>query len=178
MSVPSLDNPRGETFDRVIPTAGRPNKKGFHMPAPRIRFRFLWAVFMIVAFGSACSDSQPPTAAMAPNPTPVPGSDISGAWTGTYKTNDIVDCDANQVLVAQATFQQNGSQVTGMLTANGPCGLGYTFGGTLQGTVLAGGIAAPGFGGGTAQGTLSGGNLTMNVFNMYEFNMGQLQLHR
>jgi len=149
------------------------------MPAPHIRIRFLWALVAIVAFGSACSDSNPPTAAMPPaNPTPAPAGDISGAWVGTYKTNDIIDCDANQVLVATATFQQNGSQVSGTLTANGPCGLGYTFGGTLQGNTLAGGIAAPGFGGGTAQGTLSGGNLTMNVFNMYEFNMGQLQLHR
>jgi hypothetical protein len=111
-------------------------------------------------------------------PTPVPLGNISGAWVGTYKTNDNIDCDANQVLAAQATFQQNGSQVTGTLTANGPCGLGYTFGGTLQGNMLAGGIAAPGFGGGAAQGTLSGGNLTINVFNMYEYNMGQLQLHR
>ena len=148
------------------------------MLAPNVRLRFLFTVVMIVALGSACSDSQPPTAAMAPNPTPVPGSDISGTWTGTYKTNDFIDCDANQVLAATATFQQNGSQVSGTLTANGPCGLGYTFGGTLQGNTLAGGIAAPGFGGGTAQGTLSGGSLTMNVFNMYEYNMGQLQVHR
>jgi len=144
-------------------------------PAP---FRFLLTLGLMAALDVGCSDSHSPTAPNPVNPAPAPGSDISGAWTGTYKTNDVIDCDANQVLAAQATFQQNGSQVSGTLTANGPCGLGYSFGGTLQGYILAGGIAAPGFGGGTAQGTLSQGNLTINVFNIYEFNMGQLQLHR
>ena len=143
--------------------------------------RFLLILAVAGGLDLGCSDSTSPTELRAPAPAPTPAppaGNLSGTWIGTYKTNDVVDCDANQVLAAQATFQQNGSQVSGTLTANGPCGLGYTFGGTLQGNTLAGGIAAPGFGGGTAQGTLSGGNLSVNVFNMYEFNMGQLQLHR
>ncbi|HEX7253563.1 MAG TPA: hypothetical protein VF376_11830, partial [Thermoanaerobaculia bacterium] len=132
----------------------------------------------IAALHTACSDSHSPTApAAVPTPAP-PASELSGTWVGTYKTNDFIDCDVNQVLAAQATFQQNGSQVSGTLTANGPCGLGYTFSGTIQGNTLSGSISASGFGGGTAQGTLAAGNLTMNVFNMYEYNMGQLQVHR
>jgi hypothetical protein len=113
------------------------------------------------------------------NPTPAPaGGDISGAWVGTYKTNDSLDCDATQSLAAQATFQQNGSKVYGTLTATGPCGLGYTFSGTLQGNTLSGDIEAPQFLGGTAQGTLSGTTLVINAFNIYQYNMGQMQLHR
>ena len=142
-----------------------------------VRFRFVTAAFGITILFGACSDSHSPTAPTTQTPAP-PGGDISGAWAGTYRTNDIYDCDPNQVLAAQATFQQNGSNVTGTLTANGPCGLGYRFTGTLQGNSLSGDISAAGFGGGTAYGTLAGGSLTMNAFNMYNTNMGQLQLHR
>jgi hypothetical protein len=134
----------------------------------------VWAVLF-----AGCGDSGSPTSPVPFSPTPAPpGGDISGAWSGTYKTNDFIDCDATRSLAAQATFQQNGSRVSGTLTANGPCGSGYTFAGTLQGNTLEGEIAASGFGGGTAQGTLAGGNLIINAFNRYQYNMGQLQLHR
>jgi hypothetical protein len=64
-----------------------------------------------------------------------------------------------------------------MLTANGPCGLGYPFAGTLQGNKLAGDLASPPFYG-TAEGTLSGTTLEMTVSNSYGYVMGQLHLHR
>lgn len=142
-------------------------------------FRFILTLGVIAALDFGCSDSHSPTAPNPTNPTPGPaGGNISGAWSGTYNTNDSVDCDTTQTLAAQASFQQDGSKVSGTLTANGPCGLGYTFVGTLQGNTLSGEIAAPGFGGGTANGTLAGGSLIIYAFNSYQFNMGQLQLHR
>lgn len=150
-------------------------------PASPAPLRFLWIVGMMAALGFGCADSHSPTAPNVNHPTPVPpGGDISGTWAGTYQTNDSIDCDATKILPAQASFQQNGSAITGTLTANGPCGLGYTFAGTLQGNKLVGDLmsaAAPGFSG-SAQGVLSGSTLVISAANGYGFTMGELQLHR
>jgi hypothetical protein len=142
--------------------------------------RLAWSLAIVTAIGAGCSDSHSPTEPMTPAPAPTPSAavNVSGIWTGTYKTNDNLDCDPNQILAAQAAFQQNGTKVTGTLTADGPCGLGYTFAGTILGSTLSGNITAYGFSGGTAQGTLSGGILTLEAFNSYRYDMGQLQLHR
>ena len=150
-------------------------------PNPTNRlFRWLTATAATALLMNACSDSSSssPTAPKGPVTPVPPAGAISGTWIGTYRTNDFVDCDPTVSTPAQATFQQSGPGVTGTLTAGGPCGLNYTFTGTLQGTTLSGKIAAYGFSGGTAQGTLSGGNLTINAFNVDSFKMGQLQLHR
>ena len=136
------------------------------------------ATAMLLINGCNDSSSSSPTGPKSPVTPAPPAGDISGTWIGAYRTNDYVDCDTTVALPAQAIFQQSGSNVTGTLTANGPCGLGYAFAGTLSGNTLSGSISADGFGGGTAYGTLAGGNLTMNAFNMYGFNMGQLQVHR
>jgi hypothetical protein len=148
-------------------------------PGPIARYFFVIGTTVALLFG--CSDSNPPTSPMspapAPSPAPPPGGDISGAWIGTYKTNDNLDCDPNQILEAHATFQQNGANVTGSLIADGYCGLGYSFTGTLHGTTLSGGLTSGPFQG-TAQGTLTGTTLTIEAFNSYRYDMGQLQLHR
>jgi hypothetical protein len=113
------------------------------------------------------------------SPTPAPAANLTGSWTGTYTTNDGMDCDPTVPLAASATFQQNGSTVTGSLLATGPCGLGYDFDGKLEGTLLRGSLSRGAFTG-SASGTLaaSGTSLVMTPSNSYGYEMGTLQLHR
>jgi hypothetical protein len=103
---------------------------------------------------------------------------IAGAWTGTYNSNDDIDCDTSLSLPAQASFQQNGSTVVGTLKATGPCGPDYRFQGTLLGNALSGGIDAAPIFYGSARGTLSGATLEITLANGYGYIMGQLHLHR
>jgi hypothetical protein len=134
-------------------------------------FRCLTAV-AVASLLVGCNDSSPTEPKLA-------GENISGAWTGTFNTNDSLECDKSVSTPAQATFEQNGSTVVGTLTATGPCGLGaVTFAGRLQGNTLSGTIQNGPFFSGSREGTLSGATLEITAANGYDYIMGQLHLHR
>jgi hypothetical protein len=147
----------------------------------RLQMRYVvWAVISVVIcllLLAACNDEKSvdlPTGGVTPPPT----ANIAGSWTGTYTTNDDIDCDASISLPAKATFERNGSQVTGTLKAVGFCGLNYPFQGTLEGNTLKGVLTGTLNPPGTVAGILSGGTLEITPANGYGYNMGQMHLRR
>jgi len=126
------------------------------------------SAFLVVGtilMATGCKGSNSITGAHV-TPIDTPLRDIAGAWTGTFDSADFVDCDSDTP--AQATFDVNGSTVTGLLSAtfNG-CGFSNaTFQGTLAGTTLTG-IIAPGsrFTNATVTGTLSATTLEVRLNN-------------
>src|SRR5262249_20246968 len=116
-----------------------------------------------------------------------PAGSVSGEWTGTFDSNDPVDCGDG--FLAQASFRQDGEVVAGTVTAFGTCGFtDVVFQGALRGTALTGaltgGRTATGttYPDGTAIGMLSGGNLELTIESAsggrYYFASGKMHLHR
>jgi hypothetical protein len=126
-----------------------------------------------------CNDSSPTepkaVAAATPTPTPVPGSGgpIAGAWTGTFTTSI---CGG---LLEQASFEQNGSTVAGLIKGTGTtCNWDLFFSGTFQGSTLSGSVTDRDTFSGRAQGALSDSSLEITIDNGGSFVIGQLHLHR
>jgi len=110
---------------------------------------------------------------------------LSGAWTGTFDSVDLIDCDPN--VPAQATFTQQGSTVDGLLSAEARgCGTDVRFHGTLQADLLEGPLEGGSpyqfLPGSTAHGILSGTTLELTLTNNspspYPIPGGTMHLHR
>lgn len=134
-------------------------------------FRGLAAMALAAPLLAGCNDSSPSEPKMA--------ASIAGSWTGTYASNDSIDCDNSIIFPAQATLSQNGSDVAGTLTATGdpngcPCGV-LTFTGTLQGNALSGTIGSSDY---SVRGALSGSTLRIDLVASFGNTFGQLNLHR
>ena len=137
-----------------------------------------WAPWLLL-LTLACKGNGP----SAPTP-PLSAQDLSGAWTGTFDSADFADCDRNTP--AQASFQQEGSTVTGTLSSpTNFCGpRDAQFSGTLQGDTLAGTVTGSAVGNGVytnahASGTLSGSSLEIEIVNGHGLIPGgTLHLHR
>jgi len=129
--------------------------------------------------GTPAITSTPPVTPTI-TPTPPPAGNIAGDWIGTFDSADFVDCDSNTP--AQASFDQNGSTVTGTLNATmNACGFSNVkFQGTLEGTTLRGTIAAGNrFTNGTVFGSLSGSSLELGIGNGFgRIPGGRMHLHR
>ena len=95
-----------------------------------------------------------------------PQLDISGVWSGPFQTNDSADCHSDPA--ANATFSQNGLDVTGTITtiAN-TCGFGGDFQGTLSGNSLTGTLTRVGFGQASVTGSVSVTEILLKVSNMF-----------
>jgi len=123
-----------------------------------------------LVFAAGCANSDPVTG-------PVP-TNITGSWTGTYFPDDAVGCTNGS---AEATFVQQGSAVTGTLSATSDCGFqGIAFQGVLEGNTLTGSITgSPWFKQtSTAIGTLSATSLDLTLRNtVYRYSGGQMRLH-
>lgn len=136
------------------------------------------ALALLLAGCSDSSPTEPKMVAAAPTPTPLaPGGSLVGVWTGTFSSDNIEFCVFNGI-PAQATFEQDGSTIRGVLNApTAPCFQleARAFTGTLRGNTLQG-SAGPSY----AQGTLSGTTLEIGLgVNGYGFaSEGQLHLHR
>jgi hypothetical protein len=132
-----------------------------------------------------CNDSSPTepksagAATPAPTPTPLPpGGSVAGTWTGTFSTDNIEFCFCSGI-PAQATFEQDGSMVRGILNApTAPCFAleGRAFTGALHGNTMVGSVGSFGY----VQGALSGSTLEIGLgINPYGYaSEGQLHLHR
>jgi virginiamycin B lyase len=126
-----------------------------------------------ILYGATVDNTTGDPSLQIARPTAAPADDISGSWTGTY--NGIsYRCDTS----ALASFQQNGSNVVGMLTATGPCGDAFFFRGTVQGNTLDGDVTDNDTFVGHAHGTLSGSTLEITFDNGAGFIVSQLHLHR
>jgi hypothetical protein len=102
-----------------------------------------------------------------------PAVSVAGAWSGTFDSADVADCDSN--VPAQASFAQDGLSVTGTLDAPGDaCGpnrvkfVGTIDGDTLQGTVQGfayGFVGSYPYRNAHASGTISGSSLDLVIVN-------------
>jgi hypothetical protein len=111
-----------------------------------------------------------------------PGS-IAGVWTGTYNWTHVLGvppvCGPTVTSPAQASFEQTGPAVVGVVTANDRCGIGQlTFGGSLEGNALMGEFTDDDGYRFVASGTLSSSTLEILVDNGAGYVFGHLLLHR
>jgi len=140
------------------------------------RFRATLLFVPVLAL-SACSGSDTVTGPPGSPSSSGPPANFAGTWTGTYTTNDNIDCDTTHPLEASATFKQDGAHVSGNMVAPGYCGLNYPFDGEVRGNTVVLSMSVGGFNG-TASGVLSNGVLTMTPVNSYGWEMGTLTLRR
>jgi hypothetical protein len=130
---------------------------------------------LALALAAGCESSNTVTGSDSPQPD----GNVAGTWTGTYAPDDFLDCTSGS---AQATFQQQGSNVTGVLSSASDCGFqNVLFQGTIRGNRLEGTITGdsrfsqPS----VAAGTLSGSTLSLGLANtVYAYSGGSMQLHR
>jgi hypothetical protein len=105
----------------------------------------------------ACKGSNTITA-----PTTAPAStaaNVAGTWTGSFQSSSTTSCSDPSV---SATFQQNGSDVTGWLEA-ASCGIRGAFRGTVSGNQLTGHLGMHGCMGGVTLGTVSESGLSLTI---------------
>jgi hypothetical protein len=116
------------------------------------------AISVSVALAAlACQNSNSVTGPPSGNATPA--SSVAGSWSGTFQPNDSMTCSGSS---ASATFQQDGSKVTGSLRTS-DCGVSGYFKGTLMGNTLVGSIAMDGCVGGGVSGTVSGSAISLSI---------------
>ncbi len=108
----------------------------------------------------ACQNSNSVT---GPAASASPASaQLSGAWTGSFAAYDSARCTNSS---ATATFQQNGTVVTGILQSNA-CGIGGAFRGSIQGNTITGWIDMTGCQGGGVSGTIQRGRISLNIADL------------
>ncbi len=83
---------------------------------------------------------------------------IAGSWSGTFQAYDS-HCGGSS---ASASFQQDGTAVTGLLTTSA-CGVGGYFKGTIQGSMLVGSVEMAGCTGGGVSGTVSESQISLSI---------------
>jgi hypothetical protein len=148
-----------------------------HTTRIRVRLSDTWTVaaLLAIALAAGCDSSDTVTGAGAPPPT----GNVAGTWTGMYAPDDFFDCASGP---AQATFQQEGSIVTGILSSTSVCGFpNVSFQGTIRGNILEGTITGDSRFAerSLASGQLSGSNLYLELTNtVYAYSGGSMQLHR
>jgi hypothetical protein len=133
------------------------------------------ASLALIALLVGCHDSSggPTAPAINPTPNPIPptptplpaASNITGNWTGTFDSNDEADCYTH--VPATGAFSQNGSKISGSVTATQSCDLGGSFEGTLQGNSLTGTLVKDvGWGGGHVFGLVSTSGISLNIADL------------
>jgi hypothetical protein len=148
-----------------------------HTTRIRVRLSAPWtlATVLAIALAAGCDSSDTVTGAGAPPPN----ANVAGTWIGTYLPDDVIGCESGP---AQATFQQEGSIVTGILSSPSDCGFSnVSFQGTIRGNTLEGTITGdPRFAQSSiASGQLSGSNLYLGLANtVYAYSGGSMNLHR
>lgn len=113
------------------------------------------AVALAVLF-PACQGSNSVTAPSAAQPAAAVS--IAGTWTGNFQSFSTT----GGASAASATFQQTGSDVTGMMAADS-CGIRGAFRGTVSGNQLTGHLAMHGCLGGAVSGTVDGSDLSLTI---------------
>jgi hypothetical protein len=105
----------------------------------------------------SCKDSNMVTAPVQA----APSRSLAGTWTGSFRPNSDA-CTAN---TASATFVQDGSSITGHITA-ASCGVSGAFFGTLEGERLTGRIEMEGCAGGLVMGTSTEAGLSLTIADL------------
>ena len=105
----------------------------------------------------ACQNSNSVTGPPSGNATPV--ASIAGSWNGSFQPDDSRACGNSS---ASATFQQDGSGVTGTLRTS-DCGVSGYFKGTLMGDTLIGSLSMEGCIGGGVSGTVSRSTISLSI---------------
>ena len=109
----------------------------------------------VLTLALACKGSS--NMVTAPGVSPA-AANVAGTWTGMFHS----DSDACASTQLTATFQQNGSQVTGTLSGTS-CGTSGGFKGVMSGSQLTGSIEMLGCSGGAVSATVDGSGLSLSV---------------
>jgi hypothetical protein len=113
----------------------------------------LGAAALAVA-AAGCKDSNSITAPVSS----APAMSIAGTWTGSYQPNSSA-CSASP---ASATVQQDGAQITAILTSS-TCGMSGSLKGQIVSGQFVGRIEMRGCSGGGVSGTVSSSRLTLAI---------------
>jgi hypothetical protein len=108
----------------------------------------------------SCNGSD---AVTSPSPSMPANVDVAGNWTGSIESN-AGSCSGSPVM---ATFEQHGSEVSGLVAADA-CGIRGGFFGTLSGNTLSGSVEMSGCKGGRVIGTASGSRLTLSIGDFWQ----------
>jgi hypothetical protein len=114
------------------------------------------AAAAVALLSAACKDSNSITAPAATSPSAA--VNVAGTWTGSFESYSTTGATSS----ASATFQQNGSDVTGTLAADS-CGIRGAFRGTVSGKQLTGRLGMRGCLGGAVSGTVSESGLSLTI---------------
>lgn len=118
-------------------------------------------VFLLAAAASlSCQNSNTMTAP-ASSPAAPAAASVSGSWSGQFQANDS-SCAGT---TATATFQQNGSVVTGTVKTSA-CGVAGSFRGSMQGSALVGRLEQTGCTGGGVSGSIEGSVIRLSIGDM------------
>ncbi len=115
------------------------------------------AVVTVLALG--CNESN-----TIAGPASDAAANVSGAWSGTYRSNNPALCGAAP---AEATLQQNGSQVSGIFKADS-CGIAGSLRGTVHGNDFVGSVNMLGCTGGAVSGKIDAGGMNLSVGDFYK----------
>jgi hypothetical protein len=113
-------------------------------------------LFAALPFAFSCSRESNSVAGPSSG---VAAMNLSGTWTGMFQPNDAGRCSSS---AATATFQQQGTTVTGTLTTSA-CGVGGYFRGTIQGNMIMGKIEMAGCTGGAVTGTATASGISLSI---------------
>jgi hypothetical protein len=116
----------------------------------------LAAAGALAMLSAACKDSNSIAAPALTSPSAA--VNVAGTWTGSFQSYSTT-CSGS---VVSATFQQNGSDVTGMVVA-ASCGIRGTFRGAVSGNDLTGHVEMQGCTGGVVLGTASESGLSLTI---------------
>jgi hypothetical protein len=121
----------------------------------RGRLAALAAAATVTLLFAACKDSNSMT---APSPASSASVNVAGTWTGSFQSYATA-CSGS---VVSATFEQHGSEVTGLVAADA-CGIRGAFQGVVTGTTLSGHVEMQGCTGGAVLGTASASGVSITI---------------
>ena len=104
---------------------------------------------------TACNNSN---SVAAPSPASSASVNVAGTWTGSFQSYATA-CSGS---VVSATFEQHGSEVTGLVAADG-CGIRGAFRGAVSGATLSGHVEMQGCTGGAVLGTASASGVSITI---------------
>jgi hypothetical protein len=117
------------------------------------------AAAALVLLTPACKDSSNSVA--GPAAAPAPQMSVTGTWSGTFQP-DSTACSSSSMT---ATLHQDGTSVTGTLTAPS-CSVAGAFIGSLNGNQLTGRIHENGCLGGGVSGTVGPSGMVLEIGDM------------
>lgn len=120
----------------------------------------LGAILLAAAASLSCQNANTMTAPTSSTAPPA-AANVAGSWSGQFQANDS-SCAGTTAI---ASFQQNGSVVTGTVRTSA-CGVAGFFRGSIQGSALLGRLEQTGCTGGAVSGSVGGSVIRLSIGDM------------